>query len=277
MGHWERGGWFLGALAVIALLTGGARAETAPVRMTLVTTPKYTDEMRVVNGALAPERPGHHVELMREAAGRCGASVEFRFAPWQRALLQVKNGDADGAFSSSYDEERATYGVYPMADGKPDTARALKGYSYSLYAHRESGLAWGEPAVGGGDRTVAVERGASVIPRIAELGFLHVEIADNATMLRMVAGRRVAAAAVMTSVADTLLADHGDLGAAIVKLEPPVEAKFGYVMLSKPFHARHRDVAECFWTMIRDIRTSPRHAELVRSYLAENLPSAAKD
>lgn len=248
-------------LPMVGLLAGNAWETSAPVPMVLVTTPKYTDEMRVVDGTIAASRPGHHAELMIEAGTQCGAAVEFRFVPWQRALLLVKNGDADGAFSSSYDDERATYGAYPMIDGRPDVSRALKGYSYSLYVQRHPTQAW--------DGRVTTERGASIIPRLIELGFSHVEINDTATMLRMVAGGRVSAAAVITSNGDAVLANNPDLAAVLTRREPPLEDKFGYVMLSKAFYARHQSVAECFWTAIRDIKATPLHAERVRSYQAE--------
>lgn len=260
--------WFIAVQVALFVLAEGALAATAPVRLVLVSTPKHNAEMRVVDGRLE-DRPGHQIDLLREAGKRCGAAVEFQFFPWQRALLMVEHGEADGAFSSSYDPQRTIYGVYPMADGKPDASRALKGYSYSLYVPRDSGPTWDGRAVVGADGKVVVERGASVIPRVGELGLSYVEVADNETMLRMVAGKRVAAAAVMTAAADTLLAELPELAAAVTKREPPLEEKFGYVMLSKTFYASHPDVAECFWMAIRDIRATPQHAELVRSYLAE--------
>jgi polar amino acid transport system substrate-binding protein len=272
MSPWVRNGRYLGAVLICGLLAGAARAETAPVHMVLITTAKYTDEMRVVNGSLVESRPGHHAELLTEAAKRCGAEVEFSFAPWQRALLLVKSGDADGAFSSSYDEERLAYGVYPMANGKPDTTRALKGYSYSFYVPRE----WEDQPLSASGRPVAVERGAAVIPRIAQLGLSHSEVADNSTMLQMVARKRVAAAVLITAVADATLADNKELRAAIAKREPPIETKFGYVMLSKQFYASHSEVAECFWNKIRDIRATPRHAERVKAYVAES-PAATRE
>ncbi|MBX9633658.1 MAG: transporter substrate-binding domain-containing protein [Magnetospirillum sp.] len=234
-----------------------------------MTTSKSTPELRVTDRGLAAVRPGYQAELIVEAGRRCGADIEFQFVPWQRALLLVKNGGADGAFSSSYDDERAAYAAYPMADGKPDSSRALKGYSYSLYAQRDGGPNWDGRSIGGADRIVAVERGSSIIPRITELGLSYVEVADNLTMLRMVAGKRVGAAAMITSVADAMLADSQDLAASVTKREPMIESKFGYVMLSKSFYASHQGVAECFWTAIREIRATPQHAELIRSYLAE--------
>lgn len=262
----------LGALALCALHPGLALAEPAPVRMVLLTTAKYTDEMRVVDDNLVTERPGHHAELILEAGKRCGAQVEFRFAPWQRALLLLKSGDGDGAFSSSYEPERTAYGVYPMVNGRPDTTRALKDYSYSLYVPRD----WESQPVSSSGRPVAVERGAAIVHRLDELGLAHIEAADNDTMLHMVAGKRVAGAALITAVADAALAGSAELQASVAKLEPALETRYGYVMVSKAFYAAHGDVAECLWTKLRDIRATPAYAERVKSYLAEKPLGAGK-
>ncbi|MCA1909043.1 MAG: transporter substrate-binding domain-containing protein [Magnetospirillum sp.] len=270
--EWCGSRWLCASAGVCVLLIA-AHAQADPVQMVLATTPKYTDEIRAVDGSLAANRPGHHAELMLQAGKQCGATLTFRFLPWQRALLEVKNGDIDGAFSSSYTPERATYGVYPLADGKPDPTRALKGYSYSLYVRYDARLDQDSHAITGPDRTVAVERGASVIPRLRDQGLIPVEIADNTTMLRMVAaGGRVAAAALMTEAADAILDTTPDLRNMIVKVEPPLEDKFGYVMLSKQFHSRHPAMSECFWTAMRDIRQTAEHAERIKSYQAEMPP-----
>jgi polar amino acid transport system substrate-binding protein len=260
----------ISAMALGAVLwTSHSAAQTAPVRMLLATTPKYNDEMRVTDGALSATRPGHHAELLIQAGKRCNALVEFRFVPWLRALSEVKSGSADGAFSASYDADRTGYAFYPMTAGKPDSSRALKDYSYSFFTTRNSALTWnGEHAAA--TLPIAVERGASIIPRLVELGLSTVELADNAAMLRMIAADRVAAAAVITAQAEAILAESSILQQSLTKLEPPIQEKFGYVVLSRQFHAAHPNIAECFWTQIRDIKASPQHAELVRSYMAEN-------
>lgn len=265
---WQYRAWILTAVAAALMPVSAPAAEPVPVL--LATTAKYSDEMHVVDDALVADHPGHLAELLIEAGTRCGAAVRFRFVPWQRALAEVRNGDSDGAFSSSFDKDRQRYGVYPMAGDGVDTTRALKGYSYSLYVPRENGPSWnGQSVSGDGNMTIAVERGASVIARLDQLGLPHVEVADNATMLRMVAGGRVPAAAIISSAADSLLAESRELRELVVKRALPVEEKYGYVMLSKPFYAAHADVAECLWDKIRDIRATPQYAERVRFYGGE--------
>lgn len=256
------------ALAVGLLCSEGSAEQVSPVKMRLVTTPEFTAELRVDNGQLAQPRPGHRAELMIKAARQCGAEIEFAFVPWQRALLMVKHGDADGAFSSSFSQERAGYAVYPMAGNGPDTAKALKGYSYSLYVLHDSTIGWdgtivSEPA------GVALERGSAAIALAESLQLPFVEVADNQTMLRMVAGGRIAGAIGITSDMDAVLANIPDLAGIIKKVTPALESKFGYAMVSKPFYAAHGKVTECFWTAIRDIRASAEHKAIVESYLRE--------
>lgn len=255
------------ALAVGLLCSESSAEQLSPVKMMLATTPEHTAELRVEDGQLAQPRPGHRAELMIKAARQCGAEIEFLFVPWQRALLMVKHGDADGAFSSSFSQERAEYAVYPMADNGPDTTKALKGYSYSLYVLHGSNMGWDGTAISE-PAGVALERGSAAIALAESLKLPFVEVADNQTMLRMLAGGRIAAAIGITSDVDAVLAGTPDL-AGIKKVTPALDSRFGYAMVSKPFYAAHGEVAECFWSAIRDIRTSAEHKALVQSYLQE--------
>ncbi|MBI2240400.1 MAG: transporter substrate-binding domain-containing protein [Magnetospirillum gryphiswaldense] len=258
----------LGMTFGAALAASLAYADDAPVSMVLMTTPKNDDEIRMIDNRLMSPHPGYHAELLQDAGKRCHLNVQLRFAPWQRALLEVKNGNTDGAFSASYDTERAAYGAYPLtAKGQPDRNRALKDYSYSLYAPISSLTQWDGLAFRSTNaQKVAVERGASIIPKLNELGIDHVEIADNTTMLRMLANNRVAAAVLMTSAADAILAESPELASMVQKHQPPIEEKVGYVILSRHFQARYPQHAECFWNTIAAIRGSAAYAARIEFY-----------
>lgn len=252
----------------IAASVSLAYAADEPVSMVLVTTPKHDDEIRMSADGLASPNPGYHAELLQNAGKRCRIEVELRFAPWQRALLEVKNGGIDGAFSASYAPDRATYSAYPLTrQGLPDRSRALKDYSYSLYTQMGSNLRWDGQTLHSSDpQKIAVERGASIIPKLTELGITYVEIADNTTMLRMLANDRVTAAVLMTSAADAIIASSPELVRTIQKRQIPIEEKIGYVVLSQHFQARHPQLAECFWDAIRDIRGSDTYAARIQFY-----------
>lgn len=258
----------LSLTSALVLSASFACAADVSISLTLATTPKNDDEIRMSGDDLTYPNPGYLAELLQGAGKRCQIDVKLTFMPWQRALLEVKNGGLDGAFSSSYTPERAAYAAYPLtSQGLPDRDRALKDYSYSLYTKKGAEPQWdGQSFQGGKPQKVAVERGASIIPRLEELGLAYVEIADNTTMLRMLANDRVPAAIMVTWAADAILVGSAELARTVTKNHPPIEEKVGYVVLSQHFQASHQQPAECFWNAARDIRGSAEHAARVAFY-----------
>lgn len=77
-----------------------------PLKMRTLENPPlaYTDENGLVTGIL--------VDSIREAVRRTGHEVEFRIDPWKRVLLEVAEGNADGAFNAGKTAEREEWGLY---------------------------------------------------------------------------------------------------------------------------------------------------------------------
>ena len=73
-------------------------------------------------------------------------------------------------------------------------------------------------------------------------------------MLRMVANGRVDADVVIEDNVKPILDQHSDLAQLIIKLQPPIQKKVGYVMFSKIFYKDHRELLECFWSTSVQLR-----------------------
>ena len=213
-----------------------------------------------------PARPGLRVELLRKAGAQCGVQVRFSLAPWARALGLVKAGRVEGAFSTSYSEERSVYGVFPQANGKLDPSRAMKGYTYSLYVHPESTLGWDGKAVSGTERQVIVERGSAASEIAIRLGLDPIEVPGYRNMVLMLAAKRAEGMIGIDTYIDKALEADATLDGRIRALSPPLAAKHGFVMFSRAFYAQHTELAECFWNALREIRAQPAYRELVKSY-----------
>ena len=56
---------------------------------------------------------GRNVDIVRTVLGKMGYDFEIRFLPWQRALMMVKTGEADGIIDVAWNSERAKYLHYP--------------------------------------------------------------------------------------------------------------------------------------------------------------------
>jgi len=125
-------------LAAIGLSAAGW--ASVQVRIMLATIPASMPAVRL-DGSIPPgERPGFRVEVLRAAAKSGGATVNIVSVPWLRALDLVKTGTIDGAFSTSWSQERSMFGVFTMRNGTPDPLPAMKGYTCELCVHPGSSL-----------------------------------------------------------------------------------------------------------------------------------------
>ncbi len=244
----------VGAVLVAYSLWPQSALSGDQITMVLATTNSSNERVRIAEGKLVAGKPGWFVELSRRAARDCGAKLDFVFMPWPRALQMVERGEVQAAFNSSYKAERAKYGVYPLKDGKPDEDRASKKLIYTVYAQRGSKnetLAEGDKLNG---LTLAAERQASIIPELKRRGASVYEVANDMTMLRMVANGRVDAAVGIEDNVQPFLDQYPDLAQLIVKLQPPIQKRVGYVMFSKIFYKDHSELVECFWSTSAQLR-----------------------
>jgi polar amino acid transport system substrate-binding protein len=252
----------------LAVLSAGSQIAKANenTTMTFATTDTYRERVRVSEGKLPMENPGWFVELSSRAARQCGANIEFVFLPWARVLQRVESGEIHAAFNSSYKEERTKYGVYPLKAGIPDKSRASKAYAYLAYTRIDSSdvsLTVGENMQG---RTIAAERQASIIPELIKRGAEIYETASFETMLRMLANHRVDAVVGIEDNLDGILDQNPELAQVIIKLNPPVVEKIGYVMFSKIYYAGHQELVECFWSSSAQLRDTPWFEQMRASY-----------
>ena len=256
-------------LAAATALIWGSQHAGAQVRITLAAIPEAIPAVRP-DGSLNPnERPGFRVEVLRAAGKTCGTTVNFMPVPWQRALELVKSSSVDGAFSASWSEERATFGAFPMRNGVPDPAKAMRGYTYNLYVHPASRLGWDGKALTaptGSSRKVIVERGSAGVDLAARLGLEPVQVSGYANMVRMLAERRADGLVGIDVNVERQLAESPQLTPQVKEVTPPLETRHGYVMFSKTFYAGQPALSECMWKALADIRSKPAYRELVKSY-----------
>jgi len=259
-----------GALLSLLLAEDPALAQNAsqaPVQtLILATVQDSTPAMRSDGQKIIMPRPGYRAELVQQAARQCNATATFTLAPWQRALYLVENNAVDGVFVASYTAERAAYAVYPLKSGSPDPTKAIKGYTYSLFVRVDVPMSWDGRNVGGRDRRVLVERGSAGVGIAKRLGLDPIEIAGTDKMLPMLAEKRAGGIIGIDLNVEAELAKRPDLAASIKELKPPLEAKLGYVIFSKSFYAKQKDLVECFWSALGRIRITPAYLELVKSY-----------
>ncbi|HTH16287.1 MAG TPA: transporter substrate-binding domain-containing protein [Magnetospirillum sp.] len=202
--------------------------------------------------AIDQDRPGVAIELMRMAAAEAGVEVEFVRMPWVRCLKSLQKGEIDMIFSASFSEDRLEYGLYPMANGKPDANRRIATRTYALYKVKGSPVSWNGKTLGGLDGPVGVQSGYSVTEDLGKMGVRTEEAQASLTNFKKLASKRIPAVAAQEVDGDAVLAT-GEFP-TVEKVAPPLATKDYFVMVSHQFYEAKKPVAERFWAKLAEVR-----------------------
>lgn len=212
--------------------------------------------------AIDPDKPSLIVELLRLVGARLGVEFQFQRVPWQRGLLMVETGQADAIFASSYNEERARYGAYPMKDGRLDGARRIYLQSYSLFVRRGSDIRFTGEAISGLKAAVGVQGGFAVAAQLEKMGVaLDVESSPRDNLLKLMAGR-IDAYAEIDTLAEAALRAEPDLAAGIEKVAPPLRITPYFLMMSKIYQQANPELVERIWDAIAEVRATSSYQAL---------------
>lgn len=258
--------WIWGPMILLSIVSAAEAADTRPNRVTLASTPESIPSVRQDGQIIDPERPGFRIALLREAGSRCGSEVEFSPMPWPRALEATRTGAVSGAFAASYSAERAAYAAFPLLEGQPDSARAMREQIYFLYTAADTTVSLKDGKLDSPTARLVVERGSIGVALARSLGAEPIEVANYATMLRMVAERRETAMLGVDHHVRSAARREPQLSNQIRQVAPFVGRFHNYVMFGRKFKDDHNMFVECFWTEIAKIRATPQYREMVRSY-----------
>lgn len=91
--------------------------------LALFSTSLYSKDLLLVTLENAPAEysengiaKGMNVDIVTEALRRMNYNAKIKFFPWKRALIMVKNGDADGIIDAAYNNDRAKYLHFPNSE-----------------------------------------------------------------------------------------------------------------------------------------------------------------
>lgn len=214
---------------------------------------------------------GLDLEFMGLLGKELGVEIELAAYPWQRCLILMGEGQLDGAFASSYKEDRERFGEYPRgADGKPDADKRIHTSGYSLYARKGAGIGFdGKKMTGLGDGKVGVQRGFSIVKDFDRLGIPYDDgTNDPEVLFRKLKLGRNPAVAVQTERAAAVLAADASLG-DVERIELDVEPfrpKPYYAMLSRQVLAREPGFGERFWRAAEKVRKGEEYRKAAARY-----------
>ncbi|MYN08960.1 substrate-binding periplasmic protein [Pseudoduganella aquatica] len=199
---------------------------------------------------------GHLQYLMALAVRSTGVEFDLRVAPRRRCIEELRTGLVDGMIGG-YTPERAGIAVFPMAGMLPDADKAVATPRYYTYRKKGAPLQWdGVRFSGLGEGRIGVESGFTVI--IEQLQRLQVRYDDNAKSLgpnfgKLAAGRLEGVIAMEAEAEQLIARSYAGL---LERAGRPFDETPLYLMLSRPFHARHPAYAARLWQTLQDHRAS---------------------
>jgi ABC-type amino acid transport/signal transduction systems, periplasmic component/domain len=113
---------------LVALLAGAAQAETVVIR---------ADRWYPINGDPNDPNPGFMVEIARYALEKAGHQVDYNLMPWERALVQAKNGLID-CVVGAYKNDAPNFLFPDISQGAASTAAFVKKGSAWRYTNLDA-------------------------------------------------------------------------------------------------------------------------------------------
>lgn len=207
---------------------------------------------------------GHGLDnnLVDLAAQKIGVKAEMLAMPWKRCMTEVGYDTQAGGFAASYNQERASFAVYPMRDGKPDASRRMRYDSYSLYRIKGSAVKWDGKQLSNVSGTVGVQLGYSIAVDLRKLGADVDEshVSPELQMRKLLAGR-VQLVALLTLDGDKLL-EQAPFASQVERITPPLVERPYFLVFNKEYYARNPKLVEDMWNAIAQVRESEHFKSL---------------
>ncbi|WP_374352233.1 substrate-binding periplasmic protein [Chitinimonas sp.] len=201
---------------------------------------------------------GLNVTMINMVARQIEIPIRIERQPWKRCMAMLQAGQFDGAFKASFVEERMAFGQYPMLGGKPDPARRMMSETYHFYRLKGALVTWDGTQLSKLDGPVGAQSGFSIV---SYLRGMALEVSDSTksveAILRMLEVKRLGVAALQTGAAEAVLRKSPDWQRKIERIEPAIQTKPYYLMLSHALAQRSPALTKQIWDAVATVRESP--------------------
>lgn len=209
--------------------------------------------------SILPDKPGVAVEMVKMLEEKVdGLKVKLTRVPWKRCTKQLENNIVDGIFNASYKTSRLKIGWYPTKDkthvGQVDETKRITTITYSLYVLKGTDLGWTGNNYDVLKGEIGAPLGYSIVGDLQKNGVEVDEAPSTKMNLHKLRKKRVAAVALQSVTADSIIKANPDLFGEIEKVQPPLKTKPYYLMLSHRFVKAHPNIAQKIWDAISNIR-----------------------
>jgi len=200
---------------------------------------------------------GLDLRLIKLLEAEIKTPIQLISLPWKRCMAFLKTNQVDGAFASSFKQERLSMGVYPtFKEGRLNEMQRIHTSSYSLYTTQNSDVEWDGTEFKNLKGQVSVQLGFSIIDQLHKLGVGVREVKGPERALTDVLAKKSVAAAVQTDRADFILSKSSTLQGELIKYPIALVEKPYYLMLSFKLTKNNPKFSQFIWNSIESIRDS---------------------
>jgi len=220
------------------------------------------------------EHNGVAYEIMNEVGTQLGINISIKRYPWKRCLNYLKDGSIDGVIGASYLKERSDFGHYPQTDiGNIDYERIIYSSGYWLYTNDENVFWDGETLVLPDGGVVGTGLGYSSAKILSDLGAEVFEAHSPVTLASMLMSQEITViAGYAKQIEPHLEFYHRRAGInldSVRKLHIPLAQDKMFLLVSKQFYQKHKEIAERIWNVFGEIHKDGRYQEIFNSYILE--------
>ena len=252
------------AMTGIAMSAAPVAAESATLRIC------HEDKSYFPFLGVATDRdeayPGILLEHIYGALGLLSLKSTLIKAPWKRCLKMLEHNEVDATFAAIYTPERERFARFPMANGKPDSARAIQQVEYPVFSQIQGAEIWNGKSFISENIVVAAPLGyvaAAMLKKSSHSPAHNVSLTDG---LKLIDKGRLDGFVVerfigLKALESLKLSDRFRLS------KKPYLVADWFVILSHGFYKDHPVLAEQIWTEIGASRTR-NNKSLIKKYLA---------
>lgn len=190
--------------------------------------------------------------------------------PWKRCQVEAKNGNFEGIIAASYNDERASWGVYPFSDEniiEPDYRMHTD--RFYIYTRKDSPIKLKNGRLENlGDNAIGVQLGYSVGNDLQKLGYtLHSSFTGAIDVIKELDRGIINVAVLQDHETIRVLNLHPELAKKVVRQEPPFKIADQYLLFTQKFFKQNPELAKRVWKAISSVRESTEYKTMVENEL----------
>lgn len=199
--------------------------------------------------------------------------IKFTFIrlPWKRCQLEGRSGNVDGLIAASFNKERTEWGVYPTnALGELLSVQRLHTDSFYIYVRKDSNIKFENGKfLNLANNKIGVQLGYSVGHDLRDAGYAtHSSFSSALDLVKELDYSSLQVAVLQDHESLRVLNEQPKLKRNIVRLRPAYKVADQYLLFTKKFYKKNKELSQSIWEAIPLARKCGRYTKLEKSMLS---------